>query len=268
MTGSWQRRSRFLVVLGIGIIPLWMVFLSPATLGDSHGHRVVVSGLWEANSANLLVDYFHKLLEDRDFEAFRDRVTVQYTEEMLCRILLNSPAVTARRAAVLSLGFVGGFARSNASLGQALRDSDVTVRKLAEDALWSVWFRADTPDNNQTLQQVSQLISSGQLSRAETLANRLIIAAPDFAEAYNQRAIIYFNLGRFAESARDCQHVLSRNPYHFGAIGGLAQCQMRLDHPSEALETLCRALKLQPYSEGLRVNIKAIEAQIEALGSR
>ena len=224
-------------------------------------------GSWEANSANLLVDYFQSLLDDRDFETFRDRVTAEYSEEMLCRILMDSPSVTARRAAVVSLGFAGGFARSNASLGRALRDSDVTVRSLAEDALWSVWSRADTPENNRTLQEVKQLIDSRQLSRAETLANRLITAAPGFMEAYNQRAIIYFFRGRFAESARDCQLVLSRNPYHFGALGGLAQCQIQLNHPSEALKTLRYALKIQPYREGLRKEIRLIEAQIEPTGS-
>ncbi len=113
---------------------------------------------------------------------------------------------------------------------------------------------------------MSQLIDRGQFSRAETLANRLITAAPGFAEAYNQRAIIYFRLGRFAESARDCQQVLNRNPYHFGALGGLAQCQLQLNHPSDALKTLRHALKLQPYSDGLRDSIKALEAQIEPTG--
>jgi tetratricopeptide (TPR) repeat protein len=267
MTGSWQRRPRFLVALGISISLLFMGFSPASALGDTNRQRVMVSGPWEANSANLLVDYFQKLLEDRDFEAFRVRVTAQYTEEMLGRILLFSPTVTARRAAVVSLSFAGGFERSNAALGQALRDSDVTVRKLAEDALWSVWFRADTPENNQALQEAMALIGRGQLRRAETLVNRLITAAPGFVEAYNQRAIIYFHLGRFAESARDCQHVLSRNPYHFGALGGLAQCQMQLEHPSEALKTLRQALKLQPYSDGLRENIKAIQAQVELSGS-
>jgi tetratricopeptide (TPR) repeat protein len=267
MTGSWQRRPLFLVVCGIAISPWGTGPLCPSARGDTNRQQVVFSGSWEVNSANLLVDYFHKLLEDRNFETFRDRVTTQYTEEMLCRILVNSPAVTARRAAVVSLGFAGGFERSNAALGRALRDSDVTVRKLAEDALWSVWSRADTPENNQVLQEVKQLIGSGQLRRAETLANRLITAAPGFAEAYNQRAIIYFLLGRFAESARDCQHVLSRNPYHFGALGGLAQCQMQLNKPSEALKTLRYALKLQPYSDGLRENIRLVEAQIEPPGS-
>ncbi len=112
------------------------------------------------------------------------------------------------------------------------------------------------------------LAGRGDLNRAEALATRLIADAPGFAEAYNQRAIIYFEQRRFAESARDCQRVLSVNPYHFGAMSGLAQCQMGLDQPAEALKTLRRALRLQPYSEGLRKSLKFLEAQVELGDSR
>src|SRR5262245_18916112 len=128
MTGSWRRRPLLLVVLGISLSSAWIHSATRSALGAANGHRPMASGSWEANSAQLLVDYFHRLLDDRDFEVFRDRVTAQYTEDMLCRILSDSPAVTARRAAVVSLGFAGGFARSNAALGRALRDGDVTVR--------------------------------------------------------------------------------------------------------------------------------------------
>jgi tetratricopeptide (TPR) repeat protein len=220
------------------------------------------SGRWEVNTGSLLVDYFQRFVDDHDFEAFRDRVAARYTEETLCRILSDSPVATARRAAVVSLGLLGSFRQSNGVLGRALRDRDGAVRKLAEDALWSIWFRADVPENNRALQEVLHLLGSGQLDRAEALATRLIRVAPNFAEAYNQRAIIYYHQGRFAESALDCQRVLIRNPYHFGAISGLAQCELQLNRPIDALKTLRRALKLQPYSEGLRENIKLIEAQV------
>jgi tetratricopeptide (TPR) repeat protein len=226
------------------------------------------SGRWEATTGSLLVNYFQVFLIDRDLDAFRDRVAARYTEESLGRILSDSPVVTARRAAVVSLGLLGGFEQSNGALGRALRDSDSTVRDLAEKGLWSIWFRADTPENNRAIQEVLLLISRGQLNRAEALATRLIGVAPNFAEAYNQRAIIYFEQGRFAESAQDCQRVLSRNPYHFGAISGLARCQLQLNRPAEALKTLRRALKIQPYSDGLRENIKLIAAQVEPDGSR
>jgi tetratricopeptide (TPR) repeat protein len=216
------------------------------------------------DAGSLLGDYFRRLLDDRDLEAFRDRVNARYSESVLCRLANDSPGVTTRRAAVVALGSLGGFARSNPVLGRALRDPDPVVRRLAEDALWSLWFRADTPENNGTLLEVIASVRGGDLNRAEAMATRLIDAAPRFAEAYNQRAIIAFEQGRFDDSIRDCRRVLELNPYHFGALGGLAQCQLRLDRPAQALETLRRASRLQPYNLGIQDTIRRIAAQVEA----
>jgi len=227
-----------------------------------------VSSMSEAHNGSLLVEYFKVFLRDRDFDAFRNRVATRYNEGTLCRILSLSGDVAARRAAVLSLGILGSFDQSNTTLGKALRDSDVAVRSMAEDALWAVWFRADTPEHNQMLEKVRLAIGREELVQAEVLVTRLIAVAPDFAEAYNQRAIIYFHQGRFGESVQDCQNVLSRNPYHFGAISGMAGCQLELKRPHDALKTLRRALKLQPYNTSLRESIRVLESDIEPDGSR
>jgi tetratricopeptide (TPR) repeat protein len=222
----------------------------------------------EEHNGSLLVDYFKTFLEDRDMEAFRDRVAARYNEGTLGRILSGSPAVAARRAAVVSLGLLGSFEQSNAVLGRSLKDSDPAVRGMAEQSLWTLWFRADTPEHNELLNQVRHSISRQQFNVAETLATRLILLAPEFAEAYNQRAIIYFQQGRFAESVQDCRQVLRRNPYHFGAISGMAECQLGLNRPREALKTLRQGLKLQPYNNSIREFIRELETQIEPDDSR
>ena len=213
----------------------------------------------EANSESLIVDYYETFLRDHDIEAFRRRVSGRYTEGTLAR-LVEAGGTQARRAAVLSLGLFGGFA-NNAALARALRDTDLTVRSLAENALWAVWFRADTPEHNASLERVRNLIGQERLDPAIDLATRLIADTPDFSEAYNQRAIAYFLRGSYEESAADCQRALKRNPYHFGALGGLAQCQLQLDQRREALKTLRRALRLQPYKLGLREAVISLEAE-------
>jgi tetratricopeptide (TPR) repeat protein len=226
------------------------------------------SSMSEAQTGSLLVEYFKEFVKKRDVDEFRERVRARYNEGTLGRILTGSPAVSARRAAVLSLGMLGTFEQSNAVLGKALRDQDLAVRSMAEDALWAVWFRADTPEHNQRLEQVRHLIGREQLEEAETLVIRLIADAPDFAEAYNQRAFVLFLLGRFAESAEECQRVLARNPYHIGAIEGLAKCQLSLNRPREALKSLRRAFKLRPHNAALGNSIHELETQIESDGGR
>ena len=199
--------------------------------------------MWEPQTGSLLVDYYEAFLRDRDLDRFRDRVLARYTEGTLARVLLSSVSVPARRAAVLALGVFGDYGPSNAAVGRALRDSDPVVRTMAESALWAVWFRADSPENNETLDGIRLLIGNRRLDAATNLASRLIARSPRFAEAYNQRAIALFIQGRFAESADDCQRVLQLNPYHIGAVSGLAQCQLQLNQPHEALRSLRRALE-------------------------
>ena len=209
-------------------------------------------------AAPLLLDYFDAYLRDQDIEAFRLNVMARYTEGTLAR-LARSPSPRGRRAAVLALGLVGSF-EVNAAVARALRDEDATVRDLANNALWAIWFRADSAANNATLEEVHDLNNRGRHAEAEALATRLIERAPKFAEAYNQRAISRFFRGRFADSAADCRRALERNPYHIGALAGLGQCYLRLDRRDEALATFRRALKLQPFSEGLRETVQALEA--------
>jgi tetratricopeptide (TPR) repeat protein len=206
----------------------------------------------------LLVEYSERFLGDHDLAVFSQHIAARYPEAVLAR-LVKSGSTPARRAAVLALGVCGGFG-SNAAVARALRDPDPLVRSLADNALWAIWFRADTPVNNALLEQVRTLIGRQRLEEAIVLATRLIGRAPEFAEAYNQRAIARFLLGELEASAADCRRVLARNPYHFGALSGLAQCQLRLNQRREALITFRRALRLQPYSEGIRQAVAALEA--------
>lgn len=226
------------------------------------------SSMSESHAGSLLVDYYGAFLNDRDLDQFRERVEARYTEATLGRALSSSPSAAARRAAVLALGVLGGFERSNSVLGRALRDSDPTVRTMAEAALWAIWFRADSPENNEMLEEVRLHIGHRRLDAAVTLATQLIARAPNFAEAYNQRAIALFIQGRLPESLADCQKVLQLNPYHFGAVGGLVQCQLQLERPREALRTLRKALWLQPHSRSIQEEIQLLEAQIEPEGPR
>lgn len=211
-----------------------------------------------SHPAALLVDYFERFLKDHDLDAFRRSVDARYTEGTLCRAT-HADDVRIRRAAVLALGVGGGFG-SNPTVARRLKDRDPAVRSMAANALWAIWARADTPENNVALGEVRALIERGQLDQAIRGANRLIVRAPTFAEAYNQRAIAHFMAGRLAESAADCRRVLELNPYHFGAISGLGQCQLGLRQRAEAIQTFRRALELQPFSDGLRETVAELEA--------
>src|SRR5437868_3849929 len=69
---------------------------------------------------------------------FKRAVAARYNEATLQR-LLRWQGAEVRQAAVLALGLVGSM-KVNQNLAAALHDEDTTVRRLAGEALWSVWF--------------------------------------------------------------------------------------------------------------------------------
>src|SRR5262249_41657624 len=150
-------------------------------------------------------------------------------------------------------------------LAYRLKDEDRTLRQLAADALWSLWYHADSDANNQELQRARQM-SDNDKKRASLDA--LIQKAPAFAEAYNQRAILNFQLSEFQKSTSDCEKVINPTPCHFGALVGMAQCYMGLNKPKPALRAFRNAYRINPDMEGVEETIRALESALGEEGRR
>ena len=189
---------------------------------------------------------------------FRQAIVNNYSESTLQHLLTHADAMT-RRAAVLALGLMGTM-DSNAAVAGVLRDEDSLVCRFAQDTLWEIWLRGTTIDDAWQLRQMLQLNDFAQKMAA---LNDLIQTAPEFAEAYNQRAILFFSRGDFSESARDCKLTLRLNPYHFGAAAGMGQCYLKLRKPRAALRAFRQALEINPCLDDLWDAVRALQ---EALG--
>ena len=61
----------------------------------------------------------------------------------------------------------------------------------------------------------------------------------------------------------DCDQVIKRNPYHFGALAGYGQIYFRLEDYERAIDYYRQALKVNPDMEGVRTSIALIEALLE-----
>ena len=153
--------------------------------------------------------------------------------------------VEARRRAALTLADAGTMADAPALLA-ALRDPDARVRVLAERALWEVWSRSGSEEVDDLLRAGIVEMQHGQLEASLDTFSEVIRRRPDFAEGWNKRATVYYLVGEYRKSAADCDEVLKRNPYHFGAISGYGMIYLQLDQPTRALEYFERALAVNP----------------------
>ena len=142
-------------------------------------------------------------------------------------------------------------------LDAALGDADPGVRQLAEAVRWSVWFRADTPENNQTLQTVIKLSGRGEMKQAEALATHLISVCARLRRGV-QPAGDHRLLRKAAtpKSGGDCRARCRPSTPITSALGGLCQCQMHLRRPAEALDTLAACGEGAALNTGLRAAIR------------
>ena len=170
---------------------------------------------------------------------------------------LAGPDLEARRLAAAWLGESGRMEDASALVG-ALRDPDLVVRALAENSLWQVWSRSGDAEVDALFALGVEQMTLRQGSAAVDIFSRIIDKKPDFAEGWNKRATVYFLMGEYDKSLRDCDEVIKRNPVHFGALSGYGQIYLHLGEPERALPYLERALAVNP-------NMEQVERVVEQL---
>ncbi len=208
-----------------------------------------------------LLVLYQQYLDHQDSAEFIRRVSQSYASGTLQR-LARHPTREVRRGAVLALGFLGDY-DANHTLGCALLDDDRTVRTIAENGIRTIWARAGNESERDELGVVIRLNAAQVYPRALVLATKLIERAPWFAEAWHQRAVAHFALGRFVELIRDCHQALEINPYHFVAATGMGQAYLQLQNTVSALECFRRALRLNPDLEGVRAQVIRLTRMVE-----
>lgn len=134
------------------------------------------------------------------------------------------------------------------SLLEDLKNPDVTVREQATRKIWRIWFQQKGIYGLERIDHSQKLLDAGEIAEAEELLTALIQEQPDFAEAWNRRAFLYYSIGNYPKSLADCQMVIQINPVHFGALHGMGLCYAALKEYGEAIQAFQSALKIQPYS--------------------
>ena len=129
-----------------------------------------------------------------------------------------------------------------------------------EDEIWEIWIAGNERPDAHTMNEAIAAIAQKHYAAAEQRLDRLIAARPDWAEAWNKRATLYFLQGRECESLSDVRRTLELEPRHFGAIAGFAHiCVRNGDHRSAiiAMET---ALQINPHLHALKAVLQGMHA--------
>ena len=171
---------------------------------------------------------------------------------------LQSPGTATRAEGVVWIAN-RGLPADDGLLHERLRDESAVVRSYAEQALWLLWSRSGDADIDRLMARGTDEMQAGRHAEAIATFSRVISRKPDFAEAWNKRATVYYLAGEYRRSLADCDEVLKRSPRHFGALSGAGLVLVQLQEYDQALDRFRRALEVNPNMIGVEIEIQKLE---------
>ena len=125
---------------------------------------------------------------------------------------------------------------------------DVTAKAI-EERIWTLWTASQSDTANLLMTRVKTAIEAKDLDLAVKLLDAIVKVKPDYVEAWNRRATIFYMKKDYGHALSDIRQVLKREPRHFGALAGFGLILQDIGDDKQALEVYRRALALYPRME-------------------
>jgi tetratricopeptide (TPR) repeat protein len=140
---------------------------------------------------------------------------------------------------------------------------DEASAKHVEARIWAVWMQ--TPSDTAALLMVraKAAMDAQKTDVALKLLDAVIKLRPDYIEAWNRRATLYYLKNDYAHSLEDIQQILIREPRHFGALAGLGFIMQDIGDEKRALEAFRKALAINPHLEKVPEFVKSLTEKVE-----
>src|SRR5438105_14838044 len=98
---------------------------------------------------------------------------------------------------------------------------DETSAKHVEARIWALWMQTPSDTAALLMSRAKAAMDAKQIDVALKLLDAVVKLRPEYVEAWNRRATLYYMQNDYARSLADIQQVLIREPRHFGALAGL-----------------------------------------------
>ena len=126
-------------------------------------------------------------------------------------------------------------------------DDQKEISDLIKD-IWDIWYQVDDPKVIEYFEKGIQAMRIRNYPLAIRFFNYLIEEDPNFAEAWNKRATVYFMMGDFDKSMQDIIKTLELEPRHFGALDGMGLIFIHQGQYKQAIDVYDKMLEIFPFS--------------------
>jgi tetratricopeptide (TPR) repeat protein len=113
------------------------------------------------------------------------------------------------------------------------------------------------------MSRVRTAVEHKDTNLAIELLDGIIKIKPDYVEAWNRRATLYYGKKEYGHALSDIREVLRREPRHFGALSGLGLILQDIGDDKHALEAYRRALEVYPRLQRIPELVKELQQKVE-----
>jgi tetratricopeptide (TPR) repeat protein len=140
---------------------------------------------------------------------------------------------------------------------------DEASAKAIEDRIWARWLVSGSDTCTLLMTRVKDATDDKDLDLAIRLLDAVIALKPDYVEAWNRRATVYYLKQDYGHALADLRVVLAKEPRHFGALSGLGLILQDIGDDKHALEAYRKALEIDPHLENIPEVVKTLSEKVE-----
>lgn len=135
--------------------------------------------------------------------------------------------------------------------------------KAIEERIWAVWMVSPSDTTNLLMSRVRTAVEQKDADLALKLLDGIVKIKPDYVEAWNRRATLYYMKKDYGRALADIREVLRREPRHFGALSGLGLILQDIGDDKRALDAYRRALDVYPRLQRIPDLVKDLQQKVE-----
>ena len=140
---------------------------------------------------------------------------------------------------------------------------DEASAKAIEERIWAIWISSGGDTCNLLMSRVKDATDDRDYDLAIKLLDAIVTIRPDYVEAWNRRATLYYITHEYGRALADIHEVLAREPRHFGALAGLGLILQDIGDDKHALQAYQAALAIDPHLRNLPDTVKTLREKVE-----
>jgi len=140
---------------------------------------------------------------------------------------------------------------------------DEASARHVEARIWAQWMQTPSDTAALLMTRAKAAMDAKNIDIALKLLDSVVKLRPDYVEAWNRRATLYYLKSDYRHSLEDIQQVLIREPRHFGALAGLGMIMQDIGDDKRALDAFRKALAVNPHLEKVPELVKSLTEKVE-----